>query len=280
MKKDRKTVEGRQPWIKPVQGPSIQQYNNTAMNQGNTGWLFYRNYYEGINFRAKEDDKGNAKRFDDKNKALYNAKFRQELVSAFVRTDQSLQFETTYPGLLIGSGYNHETGFLGEIKIGFHFDHTTGMPYLPGSSVKGTLRAAFDHWGYIEHLLGHSLKIPQSRIAGLEQKAVIKETFEGNNKQNMYDHDVFHDAIVTRGNAQGRFLGPDFITPHERPGLLHNPVPIQFLKVLPGVELTFYFELKDGLLTAAEKLKLFQQIIKDTGVGAKTNVGYGWLKQV
>ena len=94
----------------------------------------------------------------------------------------------------------------------------------------------------------------------------------------MYQHDVFLDALITRGYTQGLFLDSDFITPHRKPGLLQNPIPIQFMKIRPGVEITFFFELKDGeLLTAADKLKLFKQILLDLGVGAKTNVGYGWL---
>src|SRR5690606_9438219 len=50
---------------------------------------------------------------------------------------------TTYPGLLIGSGYQHESGGENEFKIGFFFDYTTGLPQIPGSSVKGVLRSSF-----------------------------------------------------------------------------------------------------------------------------------------
>jgi CRISPR-associated protein Cmr6 len=55
----------------------------------------------------------------------------------------SFQLITTYPGLFTGSGYNHETGSPGELKLGFFFDHTSGLPVLPGSSVKGILRSIF-----------------------------------------------------------------------------------------------------------------------------------------
>lgn len=61
---------------------------------------------------------------------------------------------TVYPGLLIGSGYNHDVNFdeLGKsfdgskeasFKIGFSFDHISGMPFIPGSSIKGMLRSFF-----------------------------------------------------------------------------------------------------------------------------------------
>lgn len=52
------------------------------------------------------------------------------------------------PGLLPGSGYPHEVGGTGEFKLGFSFDHTTGLPVLPGSSVKGVLRSVFPQFEY------------------------------------------------------------------------------------------------------------------------------------
>lgn len=56
---------------------------------------------------------------------------------------EKIVLETIYPGLFTGSGYTHETGNVGELKLGFFFDHTTGLPILPGSSVKGVLRSVF-----------------------------------------------------------------------------------------------------------------------------------------
>ena len=55
----------------------------------------------------------------------------------------SFPLVTTYPGLFTGSGYTHETGSVGELKLGFFFDHTTGLPLLSGSTVKGVLRSVF-----------------------------------------------------------------------------------------------------------------------------------------
>ncbi len=245
------------------------------MQQANTGWLFYKDYYRNINFRVKKDDSNNQQLFEAKNKTLFKRKFDPGSLDSYARSEQTLRFETTYPGLLIGSGYNHETGYLGEIKIGFHFDHTTGLPYLPGSSVKGTIRSAFKHKAYLKSILQSDFGFAKNDA---ELDKLESEIFTGADKENMYQHDVFLDAVISRGNADGYFLNSDFITPHRKPGLLRNPIPIQFLKIRPGVEMTFYFELKDGTqLTATEKLKLFGRILRDLGVGAKTNVGYGHI---
>lgn len=57
---------------------------------------------------------------------------------------QTIELKTAWPGLLIGLGYGHSVGGTEEeFKNGFYFDFTSGMPVLPGSSVKGMLRSFF-----------------------------------------------------------------------------------------------------------------------------------------
>lgn len=169
--------------------------------------------------------------------------------------NKSLKLKTTYPGLLLGSGYSHDTGLEGDFKLGFYFDYTTGLPIIPGSSIKGVLRSVFKYEDYIKELLG-------------KEGVVIKEL-----EQEIFDYgDIFYDAeIETEGE---KIFGEDYLCPHnENP--LKNPTPLKFLKVLPGITFKFQFELKDGLITPSEKNELFRKILLDIGVGAKTNVGYG-----
>ena len=56
---------------------------------------------------------------------------------------ESFVLYTTYPGLLMGSGNLHDISCKGAYKLGFSFDYVNGLPYLPGSSLKGILRSAF-----------------------------------------------------------------------------------------------------------------------------------------
>lgn len=59
-------------------------------------------------------------------------------------SQHGFELYTTYPGLTTGTGLPH--GIKGEdddFKIGSYFDYTTGLPTLPGSSVKGVLRSMF-----------------------------------------------------------------------------------------------------------------------------------------
>jgi CRISPR-associated protein Cmr6 len=105
----------------------------------------------------------------------------------------------------------------------------------------------------------------------------IFEAVIDGNPMSLYKRDIFHDAYLSKGNDVGLFLGKDYITPHKDP--LKNPIPIKFLKILPNVKITFQFELRDNLISAIDKKNLFERILKDFGVGAKTNVGYGQFQQ-
>ncbi len=228
-----------------------------------------------------------------------------------------IQLVTTYPGLFIGSGYTHETGSEGELKLGFFFDHTSGLPVLPGSSIKGVLRSVFPQFKtsgenklsfsapeaesvernkctYLAGLFGienspqliHRLEL--SIFEGVDilktERGQIGEDADSERKTQYRipkERDIFLDAFVSDSyNPGNKILGTDALTPHgENP--LKNPIPLPFLKVLPGVVFTFTFRLNDSRLsetvtvTAGQKKQAFKALLLQFGVGAKTNVGYG-----
>jgi len=245
----------------------------------NIGHLFYKQYFSGLKLNRNTGkpvlkDPVNQKLFD-----LELTDYSNLIETPYKKPPVSLT--TIYPGLLIGSGYNHEVGgkeIEDELKLGFFFDHTTGLPVIPGSSVKGLLRSAFKKAGgdYVKELLAE-LKITfgdDQDILSLE-----KTIFENSEAVSVYKRDIFFDAYpISSGNENSTFHTNDYITSHENP--LKNPKPVQFLKILPNVQFQFNFKLTDsGGLSAENKLKLFEQILLDLGIGAKTNVGYGQFKQ-
>ncbi|GEM_PF-1359725 len=142
----------------------IPSVKNGHLTGANAGWLFYKHQFEGkmqgeaaADFKlminpnpSPEDKKALDSFFSNKNKLLtkpdisWSPAFRTGGKPTAHKGPYYLK--TTYPGLLIGSGYTHETGSLGEFKLGFFFDHTTGMPVIPGSSIKGTVRSVFPQW--------------------------------------------------------------------------------------------------------------------------------------
>lgn len=203
------------------------------------------------------------------------------------------------PGLLIGSGLAHGLpGSEEDVKTGLQFDYTSGLPVIPGSSVKGVIRSAFptikedkeqsneadaEKLNYIKSLIAD---IPEFSSFRFEDKDILEL---GNQ---MFNHgDVFADALLVGYGTRMKQHGPvkqvlteDYITPHTG-GPLAQPIPIKIVKVAPGVTFAFCFkfnETKIGakVVSASMKKALCAAILQDLGVGAKTNVGYGVLKEV
>lgn len=215
----------------------------------------------------------------------------------FSEGTQNFWLKTTYPGMLVGSGYTHAAKKDEHAsKIGFFFDHTTGMPIIPGSSVKGVLRSVFPNINinkkqdkglirtkvlWISKLVS---KLNEDNF--LKQEIFLSET-DANIGTDKYKDEVdfinkieealfdkmdidFLDAfpVVINGNNQGntqKLFGEDYITPHIREGftyeesMLKNPDPLKFLKVMPNVVFQFNFNLKEIIL---EKTKLSVEQIK------------------
>ena len=203
------------------------------------------------------------------------------------------------PGLFIGSGLAHGLpGSEEDVKTGLQFDYTSGLPVIPGSSVKGVIRSAFptikedkeqsneadaEKLNYIKSLIAD---IPEFSSFRFEDKDILEL---GNQ---MFNHgDVFADALLVGYGTRMKQHGPvkqvlteDYITPHTG-GPLAQPIPIKIVKVAPGVTFAFCFkfnETKIGakVVSASMKKALCAAILQDLGVGAKTNVGYGVLKEV
>lgn len=227
--------------------------------------------------------------------------FVNEEVSNVLRTANFyvVKMKVQAPGLLIGSGLAHGLpGSEEDVKTGLQFDYTSGLPVIPGSSVKGVIRSAFptikedkeqsneadaEKLNYIKSLIAD---IPEFSALGLEDKDILEL---GNQ---MFNHgDIFADALLvgygTRTKQQSpenQVLAEDYITPHTG-GPLAQPIPIKIVKVAPGVTFAFCFkfnETKIGakVVSASMKKALCAAILQDLGVGAKTNVGYGVLKEV
>lgn len=159
-----------------------------------------------------------------------------------------------------GLGSPHPT------EVGFSFDRSIGVPYLPGSSVKGLARAA----------------------ARLYEDSVMEETLFGPDQVEQ-DKDakigdlVFLDAYpITLPR-----LKIDIINCHhsryytggsEFPSETEDPIPVYFLTVDSGVQWTFRLLSRSGEHTK-RGAQLLAFGLKELGAGAKTAVGYGSFKE-
>ncbi len=292
----------------------------------NLGLFFQRGYYADLKIKDTLDKDSQKRYFDGKNSEL----LKLSKINIPERTDSpgidSFRLETIYPGLITGIGMAHATGMEGEGKLGMAFDFTSGLPYIPGSSVKGLLRSVFpfppkkkpktqeekeaaiklmaEKRRFIKEIL---MEVKPENLSADETDALseteiddfAKDIFEDGklkkqanlpsdhkdkNRYDAYDRDVFFDAQIEGDYQEKGILAMDFITPHKE--ALKNPTPIQFLKIQPKVKFVFRFKLSDyempsgKTISKNDKCQLFKAILKTVGIGAKTNVGYGQLKEV
>ena len=272
----------------------------------NNQYLFNIKYYDSLYYDNINTDE-NIKKV---NKEIINYKLSKEEVGDICKgldhLDQfrSFRLKTCYPGLLIGVGNPHASGNNSEeIKLGFTLDYTTGLPYIPGSTVKGVIRSIFkkyDEKGKEETVEHFNSRIEAYKVRLEYLKEAVLNIIPNSQKESVFDGkekdiiqrlekeifgdkesgkgDIFFDAFPVCGGENDIIFALDSITPHEQ---LKNPVPIRMLKILPDVEFQFGFILKDSQiitgLTAENKEKLFKKILCDFGIGAKTNVGFGSL---
>ncbi|MBW7877060.1 MAG: type III-B CRISPR module RAMP protein Cmr6 [Candidatus Cloacimonetes bacterium] len=154
-------------------------------------------------------------------------------------------------------------GRTNPIENGFVWHQTLGTPYIPGSSIKGAVRA----W---------------ARESGLDDQKII-ELFGAENSSDKPSKGsvIFFDALPTKQCT----IMVDVMTPHygpwyqngEVPGDWHSPTPIPFLSVKPGASFLFLWKCKNK--TDQDQVKnLVCDALLELGLGAKTSSGYGRFK--
>ena len=179
---------------------------------------------------------------------------------------QSIVFKTVSP-FVTGLGITH------PVENGFAWHHTLGVPYLPGSSLKGALRSWVSQW-----LLDTQL----------ERRAFGPRPAERDDEANQTKLDtgsvLFFDALPC-GKVK---LVSDVMTPHyaeyyqegDVPGDWLSPVPIPFLTVAQGAEFLICLAPRSNQNEQHRKdcqsvLEHLSEALEHLGAGAKTAVGYG-----
>ena len=158
------------------------------------------------------------------------------------------------------------------VENGFAWHPTMGVPYLPGSSVKGMVRAWVEriYSGSVDadvltRLFGPNLK---DRSRGVEsRKGAV----------------AFLDAIPCRPPG----LAVDVMTPHyanwspqDPPGDWRSPTPIPFLTTETRAQFLFGL-LPSGEVSDSELDRVMEWLAEAldwAGAGAKTAVGYGRMR--
>lgn len=184
--------------------------------------------------------------------------------------------------LVTGIGQQHPT------EVSMVFDYTTGMPYIPASSVKGLVRFAYT-LGLLrdEAYSGEEFYSKDENGVYLnEEKTPIKELFGwsgGNGKANVLDCRggiVFLDAYPSSVPE----LHLDILNPHypkyykgeSFPADNQDPNPVRFLTVKKGTTFVFRALVSKKIGNRPDTVReAMVRALRDEGAGAKTATGYG-----
>lgn len=172
---------------------------------------------------------------------------------------------------------------LGDISIhetSILLHHIYGIPYIPGQAIKGVIR------NYII----------KARHDEFEEKAFKCDKFIsyfGGEKQgdsgvkkagqNYQGKVIFFDAFPCNDNY---IIEKDVMTPHYKdyyeagkkaPTDDMKPVPIEFLVVKNAIFKVYIAIKKSNDINKEEVKELFFETFKFMGIGAKTNLGYGFI---
>jgi CRISPR-associated protein Cmr6 len=154
--------------------------------------------------------------------------------------------------------------------------HVYGIPYIPGSAVKGFLRT----W------------VIQMYYEADENKAMSDHKFTlvfGNQKN--AGKVIFFDAFLSDGDSFE--FAVDIMTPHfteyysgnnTPPADVYAPVPVNFL-TLKNADFIFSIALRKNIHENSQEdqellkeiKKWLEEALKDQGLGAKTSAGYGYF---
>lgn len=170
------------------------------------------------------------------------------------------------------------------VENGFTWHPVYGTPYLPGSSVKGLLRAWMEVWANAEQTEEERTDLIH---AWFGRDAGIKEKGDAGKAGDL----IFLDAlpiesprvsvdIMTPHMGKWYELGDKEITAESQPGDWHNPIPVPFLV---ASDARFVFSIvprtpeakKEGL--AEQAMNHLKDALAWLGAGAKTAAGYGHM---
>lgn len=163
----------------------------------------------------------------------------------------------------LGSGHPFEAGFI--------WHRTLGVPYLPGSSVKGAIRAWAQEWEGIDEPTVRRLFGPEDEDARRSPDAGSLIVFDALPVlPPRLDVDVMNPHYAPYySDTTGKIPPADY----------HSPVPIFFVTVAPGQPFEFAIALRGGVRDTTADLELgaslLSEAVTNLGAGGKTAVGYG-----
>ena len=258
------------PLYRGLQAP---EKPNSAMHRG----LWFERYFHGYESDFTDVDKEgrsawlqNLKTDAAGTRSDLQAKSEKIQQLAASQGGQTRVYQCTAP-FVTGMGNSH------PLENGFTWHPTLGTPYLPGSAVKGLVRAAVE-----------------LAYQGEDKPALLQRWFGTAAKGEVPENSgcfIFLDALPTAPCA----LVPEVMTPHmgkwyekggktptakdTQPGDWHNPVPVGYLTAR-DLQLQFAVMPRPGV-AADELAQVWQALdyaLQWLGAGGKTAQGFGVMR--
>ncbi len=256
--------------------------------------LQYGLYFKGWNNQFEKHNQSDKTRIQQSDKARRQ---RKKTVDVLLGRQNSLAADShrnsrtfriageTLSPFATGLGNEH------PLENGFSFLEPYGLPYLPGSSVKGVLRRAAEEL-VDENLLDEGLMFSHCDIKSL----FGNENSESKSRGALEFWDVIIDIPRLRTGTDADF---DVMTPHHGnyfkgsalPDDSKSPIPIFFLTIPVGSKFNFFIycdtirlkRLQPELLQESSWEKIIEKTCEHAfewiGFGAKTAVGYGAMRR-
>jgi len=214
-------------------------------------------------------------------------------------TEGSARFTMVTQGrLIVGLGGK------GALEFGITLHPVTGLPYIPGSALKGLCR------NYTLYYIAQEANIlldPSEVKDASEEARKLDEQLSGVKDhglklnpewtvfyqklfgtQGEAGHCVFHDAVVHEVPVDTPLFAVEVMTPHFRkyyesdgkaaPHDADDPNPITYIAVNTGIPFRFAVGLRKNAppdTSLGDARTLLQEALQVMGIGAKTAAGYG-----
>lgn len=237
----------------------------------------------------------------DDSDASASKDFQATYVASTARWNARTRGAKRFP-LILTSRMIVGLGGKGPLEIGLTVDHLTGLPYIPGSALKGLTRSYALY--LIAEAMGKTLVGDESdnhTLEALDEALMAGEYDQQNPMYPLYrvlfgsrekaGQAVFHDAILN--GAPGAVYGLDVMTPHfkawynsgnnskgrptDYPHDADEPNPVVFIAVNAGCQFAFAVGWRGEDNTEAHQFarELLETALQEFGVGSKTAAGYG-----
>jgi len=186
--------------------------------------------------------------------------------------------------LVVGLG----TGSVLETSMTLH--HIFGVPYIPGSALKGVVRTCYIKRNYKK--IHKEWNEKDSKCQNDKRKhKTIDAYLEANDTEflTIFGGEGRKGRVTFLDSYPALFpkLEMDIMNPHfqeyysegKNPADWLSPVPVKFVTVAGGCEFVFPFITEDPELQKNIE-SLINEALTDSGIGAKTAVGYGYFSDL